>query len=71
MVSSATGSGTAPRSSTMHDTLNVVKNGEDASGTSVERGGRLVQQSPGVVHLAERQRQDGREVTRAGDARRW
>ena len=32
-MSSATGSGTAPRSSTIQDTVKVVKNGDDASGT--------------------------------------
>ena len=48
----------------------MVKNGDDASGTSVEGGARLAQQSPGVVDLPERQRQDGREVAAADDDHR-
>ena len=37
----------------------------------VEGGCGLVQESPGVVHLAERQRQDGREMTGTDGDRRW
>ena len=39
-------------------------------GHTVEGGASFVQQSPGVVHLPERQRQDGREMAGTDGDRR-